>query len=331
MDFFSQFFSWLDGQLLTIISDKVHLVASLVEPAVVTTGAIYVLVWGWMSITGAINENVVEGIKRVLFMIVIFGAGLQLWSYNEVFVDTFYSAPDQLAAGIVGAPTTVQVIDKLWIDGNLVAEQLLRKGSVLSGDFAYYLAGFGVYLIVGATVVYTAFLLALSKVAVALILALGPVFIGLLFFKATRRFFESWIAQLANYALITILALFAAAFMLNVVSAYGKNAVAVGSGVTIAESVRFCAASALVLLVLRQVPAIAAGLASGVALSSFNAVSSLVSWGLGTTKRAGHGLTQAVAGGLGGDSTGRSTSPSGGKLIPRERVFPPPSYLRRQK
>jgi type IV secretion system protein VirB6 len=246
----------------------------------------------------------------------------------------------------------VKVIDKVWFDGNLVAEQLLRKGSVLSGDFAYYLAGFGVYLIVGATVVYVAFLLALSKVAVALILALGPLFIGLLFFSATRRFFESWVAQLANYALITVLALFASSFMLTVVSAYGKNAVALGSSVTIAESVRVCIASALVLLVLRQVPALAAGLASGVALSSFNAVSGLLNWGLGTTKRTGYELTRGAIDGWRGEPVSRwdtlrrgagnlvgsglghvrdqlSTPTSGGKLIPRERVYPPPSHLRR--
>ena len=109
---------------------------------------------------------------------------------------------------------------------------------------------------VGLTVVVTAFLLALSKVALSLILALGPIFIVLLFFDATKRFFEAWVAQLANYALVTLLATMAAALLLSVLRSYASNALALRD-IAVAESARVCIASALVFLVMRQVMAIA--------------------------------------------------------------------------
>src|SRR5687767_11746249 len=192
MNFFAQFFGWLDGKLLTYIGSNTAIVAGAIEPAAVTLGTLYIMCWAWMSMQGLIQEPIVHGAKRILVLALVLGVGIKLWAFNTVIADTFFSAPDKLAAAVVGAPTTVSVIDQVWIDGNLVAEELLKKGSVLSGDFAYYLAGFFVYLLIGLTVVYTAFLLALSKVAVAVILTLGPVFIVLLLFDATKRFFESW-------------------------------------------------------------------------------------------------------------------------------------------
>ena len=58
-----------------------------------------------------------------------------------------------------------------------------------------------------------------------MLLALGPLFIALLFFDWTKRFFETWLAQLANYAFITILTVLVAALMLRVVTVSASQAV----------------------------------------------------------------------------------------------------------
>lgn len=345
MGFFEQFFTWLNGQLASYVGANAARVASAIEPAAVTLGTIYVMTWGYLSLTGRIQEPIWEGVKRILVVGILLGMGLRLWAYNDIAVDTFTRGPDQLAASVLGSPNTVSVIDQIWIDGNLIAEQLLSKGSVLNANFAYYLAGFFVYLLVGLTVVVTAFLLALSKVALALILALGPIFIVLLFFDATKRFFEAWVAQLANYALVTILATMAAALLLSVLRSYTENAVSLGSAVTIAEGARVCVASALIFLVMRQVMSLAAGLASGIALSSFNAVSGLLNWAMGGAKRSSYEFSRGVIDGmrrepgsrwdslrrLAGNRVGAGAasiagigaSPRrGGTVIPREQVMP---------
>ena len=73
------------------------------------------------------------------------------------------------------------------------------------------------------------FLIALSSIALAVLLALGPLFIALLFFDATRRFFTAWIAQLANYALITVLTVMVAALLLRIVQSYAAQTAARGT------------------------------------------------------------------------------------------------------
>jgi len=140
----------------------------------------------------------------------------------------------------------------------------------------------------------TVFLLALSRIALSVLLALGPLFIALFLFESSRRFFEAWLAQLANYAFVTILTVLVAALMLRVVTVAAQQAVSQGGSIDIASAVRVCMAAGLTLLVMRQVMPMAAGLANGLALSSFNVVSSAVAWGLGGALRGSGQFTRGL-------------------------------------
>lgn len=286
MGFFAEFNTWLNAILATYIGDNTARVAGVLEPAIVTLGVLYVIVWGYLQLMGGIEEPLVTGLKRILTLALILGASLQLWLYHPVIVDTFFTAPGQLAAGVIGATDSVTVVDRIIFAGDDAGSMLLQKGGILNGDFSYYVAGFAVYLIVGLTAIYTIFLLTLSRIALSILLVLGPLFIALLFFETTKRFFESWVAQLANYAFITILTVLVAALMLTLLTTAAQQAVDAGGGITIAHAVRVCMAAGLTLLVMRQVMPMAAGLASGLALSTFGTVSAALAWGLGRATRS---------------------------------------------
>jgi type IV secretion system protein VirB6 len=271
MDFFQTFWTWLNGELASYIGGNTARVAAILEPAVVTLGTVYVMIWGYLQLTGRIEEPFVTGVKRIVTLAVILGMSLHLWLYNTLLVDTFYDAPTEFAAAVVGASDPVQTIDAIWNAGGAVADQLFRDGGHWT-HFGYTLAGMVVWLIVGALCVYTMFLLALSSVALAVLLALGPFFVAFLLFDTTRRFFEAWLAQLANYALITILTVMVAALMLHLVQSYAQQTQALGTAIRTVDAINMILATVLVFLFLRQVMPIAAGLAGGVTLSSLGAV-----------------------------------------------------------
>ncbi len=296
MGFFATFWSWLNGQLATYIGDNTARVAVALEPAVVTLATVYVMVWGYLQLTGRIEEPLVTGLRRLLTLALVIGGALHLWLYNSLIVDTFYRAPAQLAAAIVGTAQPVTTLDVIWSRGGAVADFLWNNGGVLSGDFGYYVAGAVVWVLVGLLCVYTMFLIALSSVALAVLLALGPLFLTLLLFDSSRRFFEAWVAQLANYALITILTVLAAALLLQIVQAYAEQTAARGNALVTVDALDMVLVAVLVFLLLRQVMPIAAALAGGIALSTFGAASRLVSWGM----RQGTGISRgAVALGAG--------------------------------
>lgn len=286
MGFFGQFNAWLTALLQNYIATNTALIASALEPVIVTLGTIYVMIWGYLQLTGQVQEPFLTGVKRIAVLAVIFGMAIHLWLYESLIVDTFFAAPAELAGAVVGAYDPVAIVDQIMNSGADAGGLLLAKAGVFHGNFSFYIAGIAVYLIISVTAVYTMFLLALARIALSVLLALGPLFLTLLLFDSTKRFFEAWLAQLSNYALITILTVLVAALMLAVVGSAANAAASTGGGIQIVEAVRVCLAAGLTLLIMRQVMPMAAGLASGLALSSFGIVSAVIAWGLGRATRS---------------------------------------------
>ena len=314
MGFFQTFWSWLNGQLASYIGDNTARVATILEPAAVTMAILYVMAWGYLQMTGRLEEPLLAGLKRIVTLGVVFGCGLQLWLFNSVIVDTFYKAPTQLAAAVVGAGDPVGTIDTIWEQGGAVAGFLSSQHAVLSGDIGFMLVAAAVWLVVGLLCVYTMFLIALSSVAQAVLLALGPAFIVMALFEATRRLFMAWIAQLINYALITVLSVMAGALLLRIVASYAAQTVGLGTGLHLVDAFNLLLMCALVLLFMRQVMPIAAGLAGGVALSSFGLTSRAIGWSGVQAQRAGALGVRSVGAFL----TRRAASANPASVAPRQ-------------
>jgi type IV secretion system protein VirB6 len=124
------------------------------------------------------------------------------------------------------------------------------------------------------------FLIALSDIALAVLLAVGPLFVAMLLFEATKRMFSAWIAQLATYALITILTVTMASLLLQIVQSYARQTAARGSAIMTVDALNMVLVAMLVFLVLRQIMPIAASLGGGLSLNTFGALSRPVGWGV---------------------------------------------------
>jgi type IV secretion system protein VirB6 len=276
--FFAEVSLWLNALLEDYIGNTSATVAAALEPAVTTLVVIYVMGWGYLHATGQIEEPIRDGLLRVGRIVLVMGIALRLWLYHDLIIDTFFDAPGAMAAAIVGAPDSVTIVDEIIFSGGDAAAALLAKGGILDGNFSYYLAGFFVYIAVGLAAIYTIFLLSLAKVALSILLALGPFFIATLLFRVSGRFFHAWIMQLANYGLIAVLSTLAVALLMQLLTTTATQAAAEGTGITIAEGVKVCFAATLIFLVLRQILPLAAGLASGMALNTQNLVSRSGLW-----------------------------------------------------
>ena len=280
MGFFQTFSAWLNGQLATYIGATTAKVSTALEPAVVTFGTVYVMVWGYLQLTGRIEQPFVAGLKRIVTLAIVLGVALHLWLYNTVIVDTFYQAPVQLAAAIAGAPDPIATLDTIWNDGGTVADSLFKNGHLYFYNTSFYLEGLIVWLLVGLLCVYTMFLLCLSSIALSVLLALGPLFFVALLFEHTRRWFDAWIAQLTNYALISVLTVLVSTLLLQLVASYATQTAGLVPGLLAVDTLDMLLVAVLVFLVMRQVMPIAAGLAGGTSLTSFSTVSRMVQLGL---------------------------------------------------
>jgi type IV secretion system protein VirB6 len=286
MGFFETFWTWLNEQLIEYVGRNTARVADTLEPAIVTMATLYVMIWGYLHMTGRIEEPFTTGLKRILTLGVVLGVVLKMWLYNTVIVDTFYNGPVQLAAAIIGPSDPVKTIDSIWEQGGAVASFLFN--SPLSLDvFSYVIAGMVVWLAMGLLCIYAMFLIALSHVALAILLALGPFFITLLFFESTKRLFDAWLAQLTNYALISLLTILVAALLLQIVNNFAMQTAARKTDLVVVDAINMVLVAVLVFLFMRQIMPIASGLAGGVALNTMGTMSRAAGWGARQGRTAG--------------------------------------------
>ena len=191
--------------------------------------------------------------------------------------DFLWNTPDFLA-GVVASGysdplSNVQYLDRLMGKVFDLGDAFWQKGN------ATVIPSLGLLLVAlliwGAGVVATAFgafLYALSKMALAVLLGIGPIFILLLIFDGTKRFFESWLGQALNYVFLIVLTSATIKLMVTIIDYY----LGVSMAVTVADPTIDRALPAIVLCVIcalisMQMPSIASALGGGAAISTLGA------------------------------------------------------------
>ncbi len=271
---FAQFVGWLDQHLASYVATQTARAASALSPAAGALGSLYVMSWGYLQLTGQISEPVLDGVRRILTLAVVFGIALHLWLYNDVLVALLVDGPQQLAAALVGTSNTVAIVDRIWDRGGSCGDVLWQRGGLFSGDFGFYIAGLFVWLVVGVLCLYATFLIALTKTAAAILLALGPMFVLATLFDRTRPLFDAWLSQLCGYGLVAILVALLGNLVLELVSSYAEQTASLGSSLATVDVLDLLLVTGVVLLLLRQVMPIAASLSRTSALSTFGVFSS---------------------------------------------------------
>ena len=171
-----------------------------------------------------------------------------------------------------------------FFDRGMQVMQTLLQGAGWTDVGLYFYAGavgFGTIALVG----YAGMLIILAKIAVAILLAVGPIFILLLIFSHTKGLFEGWLRTLLNYAVIPIFVYTLLAFLLTIDEQPLKN-LEVNSSVQSALITAvgpFVLTSLISMLLLMQVMNIAASITGALSLSSMGGYG----WGVRTISGAG--------------------------------------------
>jgi len=289
--FFAQFMGWLTDQLQLYVSTQAVRAGTALAPAASALGGIYVMSWGYLCMTGTITEPFMDGVKRIVTLGLVLGAALHLWLYNDIIAALLVQGPKELAAAMLGAQDPITMIDEIWSTGGACAGTLWNRGGVFSGDVGFYLAGAAVWIIIGLLCLYCAFLMALSQIATAVLLAIGPLFILTFLFERTRQWFDSWVCQLLNYGLVGLLVALCAGLLLQFIVHYAEQTAARGSELATVDVLDLLLAAGLVILLLQQIMSIAAGLSRGVSLSTMGAFRASLDAG----RNAGRAARGAVA------------------------------------
>lgn len=271
----------VDAVVATYISSTSQDIMTAFSSAATQLLVIYIMFWGWSMMRGVIQEPVMDAINRFVRLSIILGLSTSIGLYQSYIVDFLWNTPDALASVITGSPSNAnngEFLDTLFAQQYDFGSQFIDKAHTAGGllpDVALIISGWVVWIFSILIIGYAGFLLILSKFALAILLAVGPIFVLMVVFEPTKRFFEQWLGQCVNFIFLVVLTAAATKMLFGIVEAYMtaiNNMNGSGSDANYTQIfplVFLCAVSILVLL---QLPSIASSLGGGVSLSTMGFV-----------------------------------------------------------
>lgn len=285
--FYEKLFTKLDASLSTYVSDVAGNIIGAITPVATTLVTIYVVLWGWSMMRGVISEPITDGVGRIIRLTVITALALNLGRYNGYIADFLFQTPDALASyvasGYSNTTSNVQYLDNLMSQMFDFGEAFRQKGMANPGifpDFSMLVVAYAIWAIGVISTGYGAFLLALAKMGLSIILAIGPVFILLTIFEGTKRFFDSWMGQAMNSVFLTVLTAAAIKLIMTILQSYLTDASGVVADPALDQAIPAIVLGLIGALVLVQLPAMASALGGGVAIGTLGAVG----WAYGKAK-----------------------------------------------
>lgn len=275
---FEAIFDKVDQALDTYITSTAGDIISFITPIFTSLLIIWIAIWGYMMMFGKASEPLQDGVFRILRIGFIITLGLTVGTYTGLVVDFLAKGPETIASVITGSPTgtSAATLDSLFSKIFEVSEAAWDKGGIMNGNFGMYLISIIVLVIGAALSLVVAFLILLSKIMTTVLLAIGPLFIIMLLFNTTQRFFESWLGMVMNFGFILILAAAIGQLMTSLADSYISSMMGADASTlaNLGDAAMLCIVFALCILVVRQVPSVASALGGGVALATQGAIGS---------------------------------------------------------
>lgn len=214
MVFFQEINSFLDDEIGEFAGNLLHRVAGILGVVVLSVLTFWILIQGYRIVTGQSREPMMalvsNSLKAVLIIGIATGAAAGAQSIYGELTDGLTEVVNVMVTGDDdGSP--YEDIDKTLAIMQVALEVI---DSVDDGDDviindrkqqALWFAGVGL----GGPAIMSATMLLLNKIAIALIVGLGPLFILCLLFEQTKQLFNKWlfygIGTLFSLAMLTVM------------------------------------------------------------------------------------------------------------------------------
>jgi type IV secretion system protein VirB6 len=260
--------------------------------------SLYFTLTGYAIMTGAVEAPFWTFVKQSLKSLVIVAFALSATAYTNDVMGSFDGLETGLSAALNSSnPVSVyQTLDQSLGKGldliKICAENADTAGFNIGTAMGWLIAA--VVIAIGTTLVTVigGAVIIVAKFALAVMFAVGPLFIMALLFPVTARFFDSWFSQVMNYTLTIVIY---AVVMAMAMAAYDAFISSIDLNSNNGESpmwaaVEIGALTGVLVWIILQISHMASGLAGGVSMAAMGIrhLISPVTGGLSAAKTAGN-------------------------------------------
>lgn len=236
-------------------------------PALTVLLTIYVGVFALMMLTGRARLSIGSLTPRMVMLGLVLTFTTSSVAYQGVVWNMAVGAPDQIAGVLLDAkgPATHLFADRIDILFNAIAEtasNAVAPGAPRPTPGAGFSPATVMWLGAMMLMLGTVGVLVTARIALAVLLAVGPVFICMVLFKGTRGLFAGWIRGVAMMAMTPLFAVLGGALMIELavpVAAALRGAEGIDARAAMALFVIAAVHCALMALALRVASAMVSG------------------------------------------------------------------------
>ena len=216
---FQTLFQYVEAAVTKYVTDVSASTAGAIQDFGHSLLILYVVLWGWSMMRGLVQEPVKDGVWRVVKIVGIFYLATSSSIYANYVSDFLYQWPTDFASTLQGSATSnsSQMLDQMIDKWNALAGQAWEKSNFANLG-GYILAGI-VFLATWVVTGITAIIIVTAKYGLAILLAIGPLFILACMFEPTKRWFDTWLGAVITEGLAVVMSVMAATLMFKLLDA----------------------------------------------------------------------------------------------------------------
>lgn len=287
--YFSELANFLLNGMGTNLFQKSNNMISGIAPVFQIGFGIYILLVAFDYYKRGFDENVVDLGKRMIGWLLIIAFAFNFSQYQKL-ANIMWMLPENLS-GLLGTSTyTASALDTQSNNILKMMENIFSYAASLdmlqvSDKLMLYIGG-----TVAVILAYLFFLITfayylIAKLSLAMVIVIGPMFIGSMLFPATRQWGMNWIGQILNYSVTVVFYVILGALQNDFFKNQLERAV-VGEIGSVAQVVGliplFFLSTTIFILVAWSIPSISSALTGGASVNGFSrTVMSVARWAKG--------------------------------------------------
>lgn len=287
--YFSELANFLLNGMGTNLFQKSNNMISGIAPVFQIGFGIYILLVAFDYYKRGFDENVVDLGKRMIGWLLVIAFAFNSSQYQKL-ANIMWMLPENLS-GLLGTSTyTASALDTqsnniLKMMENIFAYAASLDMLQVSDKMMLYIGG-----TVAVILAYLFFLITfayylIAKLSLAMVIVIGPMFIGSMLFPATRQWGMNWIGQILNYSVTVVFYVILGALQNDFFKNQLERAV-VGEIGSVAQVVGliplFFLSTTIFILVAWSIPSISSALTGGASVNGFSrTVMSVARWAKG--------------------------------------------------
>lgn len=285
--FFSDIANMIMNGMGTNLFSKAGSLIAGVAPLFQVFFSIYVLLLAFDYYKKGFDESVVDIGKSLIGWVIIIACAFNASQYDKI-ANILWELPDRLSGFIASQEYTASALDTSASNFMNTLTQIPEYAASLDftqvSDKLMLYIGWAIVLLCG--IVFFAISFAyyvIAKLSLAMVIVIGPIFLGSFLFPSTRQWGMNWVGQVLNYSVTIMFFTVLGALQQDFFTTHLQNAI-VGEISSVAQVLGliplFFLSTVFFILVAWNIPSIASALTGGASVNGFSrTIMSVYAWG----------------------------------------------------